>query len=803
MGESNKGSMEEQERILDTAIHVVRNDSFQMKRELDRDHLMEGLKCASTMLKELRTSEMSPKSYYELYMAVCDELRHLELHLCEEFKQGREIANLYELVQYASDIIPRLYLLVTVGVVYIKAKPTSSTVILKDLVEMCRGVQHPLRGLFLRYYLLQCTKNVLPATSSSTPKEKDVEGDEDEKSDASLNAIDFILTNFTEMNKLWVRMQHLGHSRDKEKRERERQELRILVGTNLVRLSQLEGLDIKQYDSTVLKAILEQVVNCRDPIAQEYLMECIIQVFPDDFHLQTLGGFLNACANLHPNVNVKNTIIALIDRLAQYAARDDSDGIPSDIKLFDIFSEEVAKIIEARSEMPCEHAVSMHAALTNLAMKCYVDRTDYVDKVLQATVEVLGRRNVDIVNSGSSLCKEVMKLLESILSSYKNIITVVELKYFAPVYEHLDFDARKQLALELVTNALDNQTMVTSSEQADSVLMLLSPLVRDQADQPKGDVDEFDFVEEQTAMGRFIHLLSVDDLDQQFLILNTARKHFGEGGNARLPYTLPAIVFASYKLAIKFKDMKEEDENWDKKCNKIFQFCRSTINALSKADLAELPLRLFLQGALTASEISFSNQELVAYEFMSQAISIYEEEIADSRAQLSAVMLIVGTLEQMGCFQEESHAPLRTQCAHASSRLLKKPDQSRAVAHVTHLFWSGKTVETGEKSLKDGHRVIECLKKAVRTTNQCMEPAVQMQLFIEILNKYVYFYEGGCSHVTVDILNQMLRKIREDLPSLENTEDYDVVNMHFKNTLEHIQLRIDAEAEPNYEGIEL
>lgn len=27
---------------------------------------------------------------------------------------------------------------------------------------MCRGVQHPLRGLFLRNYLLQCTRNILP-----------------------------------------------------------------------------------------------------------------------------------------------------------------------------------------------------------------------------------------------------------------------------------------------------------------------------------------------------------------------------------------------------------------------------------------------------------------------------------------------------------------------------------------------------------------------------------------------------------------------------------------------------------------
>jgi vacuolar protein sorting-associated protein 35 len=61
------------------------------------------------------------------------------------------------------------------------------------------------------------------------------------------DSIDFILMNFAEMNKLWVRMQHQGHSRDKERREREREELRILVGTNLVRLSQLETVNLDKY----------------------------------------------------------------------------------------------------------------------------------------------------------------------------------------------------------------------------------------------------------------------------------------------------------------------------------------------------------------------------------------------------------------------------------------------------------------------------------------------------------------------------------------------------------------------------
>ena len=42
-----------------------------------------------------------------------------------------------------------------------------TTVIPQDLVEMCRGVQHPLKGLFLRNYLSQTSKDKLPDTGSS------------------------------------------------------------------------------------------------------------------------------------------------------------------------------------------------------------------------------------------------------------------------------------------------------------------------------------------------------------------------------------------------------------------------------------------------------------------------------------------------------------------------------------------------------------------------------------------------------------------------------------------------------------
>ena len=191
-------------------------------------------------------------------MSVFDALRHLSVYLRESHPVNH-LADLYELVQYAGNIVPRLYLMITVGTVYMGIEDAPVKEIMKDMMEMSRGVQHPIRGLFLRYYLSGQARDSLPAGSGDGP-----EGN-------LQDSISFILTNFVEMNKLWVRLQHQGHSREREQRTKERQELQLLVGNNLVRLSQLVDLDA--YKTVILQPLLEQVVQCRDVLAQEYLLE--------------------------------------------------------------------------------------------------------------------------------------------------------------------------------------------------------------------------------------------------------------------------------------------------------------------------------------------------------------------------------------------------------------------------------------------------------------------------------------------------------------------------------------------------
>lgn len=286
--------------------------------------------------------------------------------------------------------------------------------------------------------------------------------------------------------------------------------------------------------------------------------------------------------------------------------------------------------------------------------------------------------------------QELSRLLRICVDFYNNALTLIKLEHFSSLLQKFDYTSRKSLALYIVLNILENETLIPTAEEVDNILVIISPLIKDEPDQPAEKIDPEDFAEEQGITGRFVHLLRSEDPDQQYKILQTARKHFGEGGTARIKHVLPSLVFQAFQLACKYKNLADTKEQWDKKCQKILQFCHNTITALARSDLPDLALRLFLQGALVVGQLGYTNHETVAYDFMTQAFSLYEDEISDSKSQLAAITLIMSTFEQMSCFSEENAEPLRTNCALAAAKLLKKPDQCRGVVSCAALFWSGK-----------------------------------------------------------------------------------------------------------------
>ncbi|KAL7424760.1 retromer complex subunit Vps35 [Cryptotrichosporon argae] len=856
-----------EDKALTDALATVKVQTVQLKRCLESDEIMEALKAASTMLSELRTSSLSPKQYYELYMSVFDSLRHLSTFLYEGHNDGRHhLADIYELVQYAGNIVPRLYLMITVGSVYMSVPDAPVKEIMKDMLEMSRGVQHPTRGLFLRYYLSGQTRDFLPL------------GDDQGPGGNLQDSIGFVLTNFIEMNKLWVRLQHQGHSREREKREMERRDLRILVGTNLVRLSSLEGVDLDMYRRTILPSVLEQVVNCKDVIAQEYLMEVVIQVFTEDFHLHTLGPFLSATAQLHPRVNIKQIVIALIDRLAAYAAREAENedpeekrkgeedaakrladkvkgargkgkaakegekadtagdepgsakkfrGIPSDVRLFEVFWQQVVELIKARPDLSIQDITALCLSLINLSLSCYPDRLEYVDQIFSfAHAKIQDYQQSPDLHSPQTT-SNLLALLLAPIQSYSSVLTLLAIPSYTPLLAAQPYSSRAAIGHAVVSSVLKNGTLIETTDDVAGVLGLCAVLVRDEQQPPGGrrpPVDLREMAEEQGWVARMVHLFRSEDAATQFELLQTARRQFADG-QERIRWTFPPLITSGIKLA---RRLKGGDET---QLSSVYKFIHQLISILyNKVEAASEPcLRLFLLAAQVADDCGL---EELTYEFFVQAFVIYEESISESRAQLGAITGIISALQTSRVFGTDNYDTLITKAALHGSKLLKKSHQATAVLYASHMWWQGdvpgrepsappKSASNGASSspkaaegagasaerqpYRDGKRVLECLQKSLRIASSCIDELTSVQLYVDALDRYVYYFEQGVDAVTPKYVNSLVELITSNIDTVHGTDVHpssasppglvdgvnapDMIVKHFKNTLMYIKTK--------------
>ncbi len=532
---------------------------------------------------------------------VADEMRELEEYVSSLQKSGRSIAQLYEEVQYCSHVLPRLYLLCCVGGVYIASLEAPAKTILKDLIEMIKGVQQPMRGLFLRSYLSHVTKNRLPDVGS--PYEGTGGGVQD--------AYEFILQNFAETNRLWVRLQTQGSKADKKIREKQRQDLRVLVGTNLVRLSQLEGLDVVEYKANVLPRILEQVVSCKDTIAQSYLLDCTIQVFPDEFHLATLEAFLQTFPSLKEKVNVRTILESMMNRLANYAANN-GGKIPDEVDAFKLFNTCITTLIEERKTMSVADALKLVTTLTTFALKCYPSRMEYVSYCLGMSTAILDKSDFKAQQSDNTQGRatdDTTVQIEALLSSPLATLDlrVLELPQYSRLMSFLPWGNWREVAASLLRSILARSSKLTEPDQVEQLFAIIQPLLKDKdgaapVDEEKANEPQDDqFRAEQHLVARIVHLMKNDDTDVLVRIYVAARNYFTHGGHKRICHTFPALVFAALKLARRVMGREKlaaegQDAAPQISSRKIFQFVIEVVTALATAH-PDIALKLFLMSA--------------------------------------------------------------------------------------------------------------------------------------------------------------------------------------------------------------
>ncbi|KAI8636750.1 vacuolar protein sorting-associated protein 35 [Parasitella parasitica] len=763
-------------------------------------------------------------------------MRHLINYLLESHQaEKHHLGDLYELVQYASSIVPRLYLMSTVGSIYLSVDDAPpATEVMSDMMEMTRGVQDPIRGLFLRHYLGGMTRDYLANNGQHLE-----------------STIHFILTNFAEMNKLWVRLQHLGQTRDRAKRESERKELGTLVGTNLVRLSQLEGVDCKIYQTDILPGILSQVIHCHDVMAQEYLMEVIIQIFPDEFHIHTLKPFLATTAQLHPNVNIKTIIMALLDRLATFAKEGQSvEEKEGGNVLFLMFWNEIMELVKTRRELPVQDQTSLFLSLANFSISCYPDRLDYMDQILYFTKESIFSQYAPELHTKQSE-NNVLQLLLLPAQTWDVLILITTLKHFQPLLAIQPYSTRRTVALAILDNILEKKTRIDQPQQVYQILEISHVLVKDSKNtfvsQQLYQYDDEDDRDEHGWVARLLHLFYSDEEDVQFLLLSAARQQLEHGDQNRIKTIFPSLIICSLKLATRYSNKnikeqekgsikeanegqekqeesinsddakrideeeqhlqqqqhKEEDDTtksdadthdeWPKKMTTLYHFihqiimiyCRQCENTESQS------VQFFLMAGQNANQCGFED---TAFELYLDAFRVYEDSVSHSRAQFNAIVYSIGSLlKTRPQFRQQYFNTLSTKLTLYSTKLLKKPDQSRAVYLSSHLWAFGETPS----------RVIECLQKSLKIADSCMDLVTNETLFVELLNQYIYYFEkeqplvnAGYLNSLMDLISSRLRYVNQpdqhpftsnssSLISHDNLQEF--VARQFDQTLQYLR----------------
>jgi vacuolar protein sorting-associated protein 35 len=168
---------------------------------------------------------------------------------------------------------------------------------------------------------------------------------------------------------------------------------------------------------------------------------------------------------------------------------------------------------------------------------------------------------------------------------------------------------------------------------------------------------------------------------------------------------------------------------------KVFQYVHKTNSTLVQHS-PDVGFQLWLLGAVAADRLG-PEMEAISYEFFTQSLVCFEEEISDSNRQFTAIHAFAASLSTVVNLEEENRATLSQKVIQHAAKLLKKPLQVRAISCCAQVYWCGEV-------FSDEKKVVECLQKCLKILDNIKESDPKtVGLWVEMLDRYVFFAQKG------------------------------------------------------------
>ena len=235
-------------------------------------------------------------------------------------------------------------------------------------------------------------------------------------------------------------------------------------------------------------------------------------------------------------------------------------------------------------------------------------------------------------------------------------------------------------------------------------------------------------------------------------------------------------------------------------CRQVFVFIQETIAMLSRRQ-AETSVKLYLEMSLAADSFAGSLEEKgkdgteyahVAFELLSQGYSLYEESVAEARAQQRCIRMMIGTLLSCKALSKQNYDTLTTKTAQFSAKVTNKAEQCQLVCLCAHLFYP--TEGENASKYQNAQRALECLQRSLKLADACTSAnASNVQLFVDLMEQYVLFFERRNPAITHAYITGLAALIKEHL---NNASSFDGESLpvadakaHFNALMRYIKMK--------------
>ena len=809
---------------LEKSLKKIKEQAFHINSAIEKNNLRQCLKEAYTMLCELRTNELSPKNYYGLYMSVVDVMLTLKNYMIEEISRGRRLIDLYDDVQQAQNVIPRLYLMITAGSIYIERVPRSTRIIIYDMLGLVKAVQNPIKGLFLRNYLLKMLKDKLPDKDNVYLREG-----------ASFeDSIKFIIENMEEMNRLWIRLSGGVHGPEKVKRDKEREELKVLIGESMTKLSSLENLNLEIYEEIVLPKLLNIILNSKDQLSQQYLMECIIHAFPDSYNVKCIESLLEATSNLEEGVDIGIIFVSLMQKLGNYFGRfnksDENENengndkqifetaqniYPALLKNFKGYMNQNLNNKEINTVEDLNKIFNLISSFIKFSIQCAPKEQKFasINNIFALTLELANRYKNNMTEDNLN------KISALLIEPLTNGMNIFRMNDFIPLMNFLNIKSRKNIGIKLIETLINNANegktnleKLDSLDSLDKILKYIKPLLTNSKDA----IQEEDYVyeAEQSVVCKLIYIIRTNNIEIIYKILNDLKNIFSHGGPNRRKYTMPPLALRIIKFChditlcyenklglipekkkknkfvkeiIESLDISkiENDEIFYKLISNIYKLLKEALDIISQ-EQPELGFKLYLNAASQANSINCNKEKFqkLCINFIKTAMSIYDEGRYDLTHKYEMLIQISSLLLTTN-IKNEDVEEIINQLIKNSDNMKQREEQCKSMLILSQIYFS---------IFKDSKKVIECLNKARRYADFAMTNPPNLILFVEYLNKILFFIEQDIKIVEIkqEEINDLIELIKGHIRTIKSITSDDIsylndIEIYFNNTLKSIE----------------